>query len=347
MATKDNGPVRILTERSAASERGRYITPPSHLTGKMHHFDYRKHAGIKSSHVWAFTETCRVLNVVVLVRATNPSSIQWMEKKGYAAKPIDCKAKTADISIDVNGSWVECAGLVVSPVVLGHKVFGKKLEKAEKAWRDFQKGLLSRKLENGTQVFLRHERKGFYAVDTDPYSSHFGCLVVSEQMPPNDFDPSKSHIRKWMGINMSYLHGDYDLYGIIDNSEAAAMTPGKVHVADIYQGSLLGQKSFTTALSKEVEQNLNLLMGAEMVKHGEQSAYEHIASDVYIFYPSGNIQVVLESQFKHSVEMENYFQDVYRYVFKTAYRDQDEGVRESDIRRSASEDTPLRIAGLW
>lgn len=329
MATDNhNGPSRVIHERSAASERGRYITPPSHLTGKMHNFDYRKHAGIKSSHVWAFTQTCRALDVVLLVRATNPESIRWMERNGYAAKPIDCKAKTADISTCVNGMWIECAGLVVSPPVLGRKVFGKKLEKAEKAWRDFETGLILKKMETGVQVFLRHERKGFYAVDTDQSTPHFGCLLVSEQMPPSDFDPSRSHIRKWIDVNMSYLHGDYDLYGIIDNSEAAAMTPGNVHVVNIHEGYLLGQKSFTTELSRRVEESLNLLMGAEMVKHGEQSAYEHAASDVYIFYPSGNKQVVLESQFKHSTEMENYFQDLYRYVFKTAYRDQEEGARQ-------------------
>jgi|GEM_PF-1850719 len=332
-AKGNNNPPRIVNHRSATSERGRYITPPSHLTGKMHPFDYRKHAGIKSSHVWAFIEACRILNVTLLVRATNPASIRWMEKKGYTAKPIDCKAKTADINTDIDGAWVECAGLVVSPVVLGRKVFGKKLEKAEKAWQDFEKGLVSRKLATEVQVFLRHGRKGFYAIDTYKSSSHYGCLMVSDQMPPSDFDPCKSHIRKWMEINMAYLHGDYDLYGIIDNSQAETMTPGKVHVATVYEGSLLGQKSFTTELSKKVEESLNLLMGADMVKHGEQSAYEHAASDVYVFYPSGNIQVVLESQFKHPTEMQNYFQDLYRYVFKTAYLDQEEGVRQRPRQR--------------
>jgi hypothetical protein len=307
---------------------GRYITPPSQLTGKMHPYEYGKHFGIKASHVWAFTDVCRALNAIVLVRATNPASIRWMDKKRYTAKPIDCKAKTADKDGEVGSQWVDCAGLVVSPRVLGAKVFGKKLQKAQKAWLEFEKSLLTRKLSSGIEIYQRYERKGFYAVDALVSSSHFGCLLVSDQLPPDDFDTSKSHIRKWMEINMSYLHGDYDLYGIIDASQAAGMKAGKVHVVPISESNILGQKNFATGLSNDVAENLNLLLGCELVKHGEQSAYEHIASDVYIFYPTGNIQVVCESQFKHETEMQNYFQDLYHYVFKTAYMGQEEGVRQ-------------------
>lgn len=324
-----NSQARVINERSAASELGRYVTPPSHLVGKMRNYDYGKDPGVKPSHIYAFTYACSALDVILLLRTTNTASISWMEKNGYVAKPIDCKAKTADRNGDANGNWVACAGLVVSPIVLGKSVFGNKLVKAEKAWGDFEHSLGSEKLSSGVQIYLRHEKRGFYAVDTFPSSSHYGCLMVSDQMPPDDFDPKKSHSRRWMEINMSYLHGDYDLYGIIDYSGLGELRPGQVQESNISEGQLLGQKSFTTAKSKAVEESINLIIGDDMVKHGEQSAYEHsVDDDVYIFYPSGDIQVVSESQFKHPSEMANYFQDLYRYVFKTAYSGQDEGVRQ-------------------
>lgn len=310
----------------SAAEQGRFVTPPASLLAKLRPFDYARHAGIKAAHVKVFAEVCARLDVTLLLRATNPRSLPYMEQRRYAAKPIDCKAKTADQDVQAGAHWIECAGLVADPHVVGAQAFGShKIAKAEESWRAFEDTMRRRRLGNGVVVYERAERKGFYAVDIAPPSTlsrHHGCLLVSDQSPPADFDPRKSHTRAWIERHMRYLHGDYDLYGIIDNAAAAAAAASaqKMHEEAVQKMRLLGQGNFVGARSLEVQQALNDCFDDELVKHGEQSAYEHTASDVYVFFASGAVLVVLESDFKRAAsEMPAWFEDLYRYVFKTGY----------------------------
>jgi hypothetical protein len=314
-----------MSQPLSAAERGRFVTPPADLLGKLRPFDFAIDRGIRPSHVRAFQQVCRDFDLTLLLRATNPASVPYMEHKGYVAKPIDCKAKTADVDVALGDQWSECGGLVADPSVVGGNAFGgKKLEKAERAWHSFTAAMHRRKLGGGVVIWERAERQGFYAVDTAaPHvlRRHHGCLMVSDQPAPPDFDPAKTHIRAWMARHMAYLHGDYDLYGIIDNAAAqAAAGQGEVNPLAVGRRQLLGQVNFVTEHSTAVQERLNQLIGADMVLHGEQSAYEHAASDVYLFFASGAAMVVAESQFKRAAqEMPAWFESLYRYVFKTGY----------------------------
>ena len=305
-----------------AKETGKHITPPARLLETMVPFRYGAFHGIRDTDIPAFTYTAQITDTIILVRATNAASLKWMGKSGYTAKPIDCKAKTASFdSATLGGALVKSSGLVVSPEHLKDtNLYGGRLDKAEKAWNSFITSCRKQSISTGIEVYFRADTKGFYAVDSDPKSQHFGCLMVSDQLPPSDFDPTKSHIRKWMGINMSYLHGDYDLYGIIDvDPDVMKNRTSHVNQMQVIENKLYGQTQFSTTKSASVSKTINDVIGFELVKHGEQSAYQHEAQDddVYVFFPSGDVQVI--RSFKHSQEQLKYFEDLYRYVFKSTY----------------------------
>jgi hypothetical protein len=248
-----------------------------------------------------------------------------MGLKGYTAKPIDCKPKTAKREVAIGSYLSDCAGLVVDPNRVGATAFdGDSLSDARKAWADFEGGLNTVRTAPGVSVYLRAERKGFYAVDTgdaDTQTRHHGCLMVSEQAPPEGFDPRRPHSRRFIERHMAYLHGDYDLYAIIDleGAEEAARNPGKVNELSVRRETLLGEGNLVTPRTAEVVERLNALFGVDLVKHGEQSALRHIASDVYIFDPNGGKQVLAESGFAQPEHMVAWFEQFFRYHYKTGY----------------------------
>lgn len=308
------------------AEKARFDRPPEVLLSRLRPFDFAEHQGIKAAHVRVFSGVARRRDVTLLLRSTNRASLPYMERAGYTAKPIDCKAKTADQDVVLGQAIVESAGLVADPSIVGRQAFGgKKLQKALDSWQSFEASMHKRRLANGVVVYERAERQGFYAVDIgepDTLRRHHGCLMLSEHAAPPDFDPRKSHIRQWMARHMSYVHGDYDLYGVIDNDAAAQAAAGdeRLYEEAVRKMKLLGQPHYVSALSLEVVQLLNDGFAAELVKHGEQSAYDFSADDVYLFFPSGDVRVVLERDFKQPArEMPGWFEDLYRYVFKTAY----------------------------
>lgn len=315
-----------MTAPMSAAESGRFDRPPEKLLRHLQPFDFARHHGIKAAHVAVFEYVAAQLNVALLLRATNTASLPYMEVGGYTAKPIDCKAKTADRDVVAGLQPVECAGLVADPSVVGGQAYkGGKLQKAIDSWRDFESAMHVRRLGNGVIVYERADRKGFYAVDMaepDTTRRHHGCLMVSEQSPPADFDPRKSHIRAWMRRHMNYVHGDYDLYGAIDLDAAAQAAAGneRLYQELVQKSKLLGQPHYIGPKSLEVVKALNECFDAELVKHGEQSAYAFTADDVYLFYPVGKPMVVLQSGFAQpGREMPGWFEDLYRYVFKTGY----------------------------
>lgn len=314
----------------SAAEKARFDTPPQDLMRKLRPFDFGRHQGIKPAHVKAFLEVAARLNVTLLLRATNPASIAYMEKNGYAPKPIDCKPKTCDLDIVIGSQPVDCAGLVADPHVVGAKAYkGSKLPAALECWASFEAAMHKRSLGPGVTIYERAEQRGFYAVDLAPPDSanrHHGCLLVSELPAPPDFDTRKSHSRQWMRRHMGYVHGDYDLYGVIDNdaAAAAAATGERLAQQQVRNAPLLGQTQFVSARTHEAVQALNGWFHADLVQHGEQSAWKYSADDVYVFFPSGAACVVLQHDFKApGREMPAWFEDLYRYVFKTAYAGRD------------------------
>jgi len=314
---------RANHNRSLASEIGRYITPPAHLLGKMRAFNFAEHHGIKPSHVRIISDFCAGKDIILLVRETNEKSIQWIDKQGYIPKPVECKVKTANENGCINGQSVRCAGLVISPDVLGYGLYDEgREEAARKVWEDFKRKKFLKTTVSGVTVYLCNDTKGFYAVDIDQNSRHYGCLMKSAQDVPERFDPRRPYTRRWMNMHMKYIYGDYDLYGIIDVGKTQSLVPGKVHHVESRKENLHGEDHFVTERTKEIVDDLNRHLGLQhgkMIQHGEQSAWEHSGSSVYIFYPLPmQVQVVKESQFEgSSSEMEKYLEDLYRYIYKT------------------------------
>lgn len=314
----------------SAAEKGRFVNPPQGLLGRLEAFDFGRHTGIKAAHVRVFGHVAERLNMTLLLRASNPASVRWMGQTGYAAKPIDCKAKTADLDASIGDQPVDCAGLVAEPERVGRRAYkARKWQQALDSWKDFEASMHRRRLGNGVVVYERAERHGFYAVDIAPPGTlqrHHGCLLVSDQQPPPDFDPRKSHTRQWMSRHMSYVHGDYDLYGVIDHAAIAegGADGSPLHLEAVRATRLLGQPHDLGPQSLRVLSALNEALGCELVQHAEQSAHAFTDSDVYLFFPGGPVSVVLASGFAQPArEMPGWFEDLYRYVFKTGYAGRD------------------------
>ena len=140
--------------------------------------------------------------------------------------------------------------------------------------------------------------------------------MLSSQDPPKDFDPASSHTRAWMQRHMAYVHGDYDLYGIVD---AAAIDRQRgVNVQHVHQEALFDIKNLFTHRTHDVQTMLNAAIGCDMVQHGEQVAYKFSADKIYVFAPNGGKWVI--HQGVSDKEMPGMLSDLFRYVFGTELR---------------------------
>jgi hypothetical protein len=124
-----------------------------------------------------FAQAANQFNAWILVRQTNPKSLQYIGRTGYTPKPLECKAKTADADV---GRY-HTAGLVIDPRVHQVGAFREgKYESALTCWKQFTS---EHHFANGQP----------FAIDSDPGSQHYGCVT----------------------FHGSYIHADYDLYDII------------------------------------------------------------------------------------------------------------------------------------
>lgn len=181
-----------------------------------------------------FLEAARFFQSWILVRRTNPASLQYIGMDGYTPKPIDCKAKTADIPHKL-------AGLVVDPRIHPKAFKPHRQSSAEEAWRSMQP-LLGKK----------------YIVNEDKKSPHYGCVL----------------------LNGCCIHGDYDLYDVIDVTEPRRNL-GLVT-------TLEGQKHVRAARFYEVQSFICSRIGSEMVKHGGEAQYaDHTDQILDVFEPGG------------------------------------------------------------
>lgn len=306
-----------IQQRNAASERGRLITPPRKLLDKLQPFSFAEPGlGIRPADAVAFSEVAAATETVILLRSTNPRSLAYVGIKGYTPKAIDCKAKTAKSDDLVDGYAVECAGLVADPRMLSPKVFDGGEAKAVDCWQQFVHDHRVARTNSGAEVFLRSGGKGFYAVDSARPSTicrHHGCLMFSRQEVPSNFDPTASHTRAWMQQHMSYVHGDYDLYGVVD--VASIDRRRGTNTQHVHSEMLFDIKNLFTSRTHDVQEQLNAAIGCEMVQHGEQAAYKFSADKIYVFAPNGERWLI--SQGRSDTEMAGMLADLFRYVFAT------------------------------
>ncbi|MCC6512079.1 MAG: hypothetical protein IT423_23480 [Pirellulaceae bacterium] len=191
-----------------------------------------------------FLQAAREMNLWILVRRTNPASLEYIGRVGYTPKPIDCKAKTADLNVGLCNS----AGLVVDPTVQPQAFSPSKREKALDEWRRSSPGMLA---------------SGRYTVDKS--SPKTTGLVM---------------------LNGMFLHGDYDLYDII-NPEDAHRNLAAVE-------TLLGQPHRRGANFTRVQSFINSRIGAPMIQHGGEMQYtDHSDQAVDAFGPNGQDVTIL------------------------------------------------------
>jgi hypothetical protein len=135
------------------------------------------------------------------------------------------------------------AGLVVSPEVRPDAFSDDKLEKVLGTWRDFRDGVLDKP----------HSE---YSVDTNGNSEYYGCVM----------------------LNYSRIHGDYDLYDVIDPLQAQR------NLAAVE--TLLGQAHRRGPKFYAVQQFINSRIGVPMVQHGGEAQYtDHSEQAVDAFGP--------------------------------------------------------------
>lgn len=221
-----------------------------------------------------FLRVARLHNVAILVRQTNLRSLPHIGT-GYAvAKPIDCKAKTADFDVEIPGAGRKrIAGLVTDPTIVGPEAYSKgKYEEAREKWDDFARSMLSPKMatlsEQRTYTYVPDG--GQYFVERDPASPHYGCVRFA----------SSSLIAAG-----KVIHGDFDLYAIVDMDAPS--------VNRRVSETLRGQPHTRGPKFRDVQIALNRGFNVPLVLHGSQETYrDHTDEPVDAFFPDGTVKTL-------------------------------------------------------
>lgn len=288
-------------------------------SSRLKPLDWSAQLGVRREDIVVFVTAARVFDHIIILRSTNPKSLPYIDqKKKFTPKPIDCKPKTADRQAYVPAVdlQVDCAGLVVDPTVVGNAAFnGKKFEKASDSWASFLKDKSGE--EQVKKVYRRRNTKGFFAVDMDRQSRRYGCLMLSEQdLPSNDFNLETPTGQEFKRIHMRYIHGDYDLYGLIDIAkvESVVRSSGSRGTVspNVTKGELHGTPHIYSERFAEIQAFLNLGIGAEMIQHDSLDNVTHQDDELYLFYPFGG-------KYRLDDTAEN-IKDVYRRLFHQEVR---------------------------
>lgn len=125
-----------------------------------------------------FAQASKQLKLWILVRITNKESLKYIGQNGFVPKPIECKAKTADIDLP----QAQLAGLVANPIICRRSFIPSGMAKRLGLWQDFS-------LEQHV-----NQKGSRYTFVTDPASPRYGAVQ----------------------LNGCFIHGDYDLYDVVD-----------------------------------------------------------------------------------------------------------------------------------
>lgn len=225
---------------------------------------------IRPNHVPLFAAAAKQFQVYVLIRKTNPASLEYMGRPGYTGKRLDCKWKTANRDV----GFYRLAGLVASPELQPQAFVGAKLESARREWLQHQELIL--RLPEGadpTGLDLRGSRKP-YALQLNPRHKHYGCVVWIED-----------------GIlQPRYIHADYDLYALApaaNPSQRAA--PRQEQMLGVAHSAGQQWFSFMNWMDRQ--------LGFPMIFHGEQEHFlSHTDDDVIVFFPDGRTIQLLKGK---------------------------------------------------
>lgn len=219
-------------------------------------------------HYEFFVEAARMHDCYILVRQTGAASIHWIGKEGYTGKRVDMKAKTAKMNV----GHYQLAGLVCSPEI--HPGAFTDQKSAKKYW-DANKHLISiPPNQSGFKDYDCLKVQTPYVLQNNPGHKHYGCIALVEY-----------------GLLVPrYVHGDYDLYGIIPagnryNAQTHirqnSVGPNLSHKSlaeQVEAEKKFGSKDFVGPLTDKIADFINTkiatlssdYVGALMVNHGEQ-----------------------------------------------------------------------------
>lgn len=229
---------------------------------------------VHPDHLQFFLNTAAKLHCEILVRKTGKMAISWIGKSGFTGKAADMKAKTADVDYDARA----VAGLVCSPVERPQVFSTERLAKAWKEWGKSEHLVTVPKFNRGfDDTVLPRGCRTPYMLQNNPDHPYYGAVA-----------------RVDMGLlRPHYVHGDYDLYDIIDTRggkltakhfEPSKATPGYLVPTVTHSGMSRKDienarvKNFESELSFRVATEINVaiamsggdILGALMVNHGEQ-----------------------------------------------------------------------------
>ena len=224
----------------------------------------------------AFKDAARLFDCYILVRRSNPASREYIGRSGFTPKRLDAKFKTADFNIDHMGLQrrLNLAGLVVNPLMDREfqKAFEpKKFITACKIWRKEHASVVApvhSHSASGVPNYVWMTEKP-YCVYSDPASDRYGCLLFVASTPVT---------------GGKFIHGDYDLYGIVPRENPARNI--------VVQEKVLGQSHARGAKFQDVQLFVNSRMGVPMVLHGSQEKFKKdLDDDIDVFYPDGTIKL--------------------------------------------------------
>jgi hypothetical protein len=220
-------------------------------------------------HVEAFKRAAGFFKTWILVRRGNKESRDWIGEEGYIPKPLDCKAKTADLNFL---TW-KTAGLVASPKLVPLAFSREKLNAAEKEWPDFERLLYTFDRTN-PQANLQADRQGrHYTLDLNKASEHYGCVMY----------------KPVYRAAAEYLHADYDIYAIVDAADPRTNTlvqeKGTGNMPHSRSPNLQPVQYFVKAASQAKGAQVTQ---PAMIQHGEQETFKTDYCDpLDVFWPDG------------------------------------------------------------
>lgn len=120
--------------------------------------------------------------------------------------------------------------------------------------------------------------KGKYKVNDDKKSEHYGCLMCNEK----------------------FIHGDYDLYDIVDISQPQRNL--------VLVSELEGMEHRVSANLWQVQGKVNSRIGSPMIQHGGEAQFkEHTEQPIDAFGPNGEVE-----QIKNLNELRGWYEKKFR-----------------------------------
>ena len=181
---------------------------------------------MRADHIRVFIKMADKFNCEIVVREQNPLSEQYIGRSGFKPKPIWCHAKTAS---NPNGPPA-LQGLVVNPFLFSNAFKPRKVRGAKKAWKDFDRKVLSQGL-------------GFKLVDSEDHPRR--CCVM---------------------FRGDYLYSDYDLKAITPLSEEK-LPPSKMKPL-VMKNHRAAPVDHATNFERKIGQCFYEHTGIQLVQHG-------------------------------------------------------------------------------